>query len=465
MRTFTKLAICLALLTATVHRAHAQETFAPLISENCVAFIHVDLRKIDIDTVKAALQKTGENLLRQLGFDEQSFNVTARELGVELEKLDMIVRPTWEKFTKEIGITEIALIADLELLALGVPLVEAVPWKNKTDEQLQMLHTLLHSVRRTTTQIGDLLLLTCQYDLEEVTNWANSLLPAPADSTIHEALASVADADIKVALALPEQLRAMAQSGLGFPPDMPNEVRGLIMFAAQRVQWASAAVYFQDFLGGEPREDSDVLLTIKTARAADARMLRGMMEQAIDLGVNSARFAMEQQTRDADFQIPPLAFSFARGFLRTLLPDVEEDKLIFRVKSESQAAFTAVSAGSFVFLPVLLDITMTTGVRERQQVRGLQQVSGTIMFSDGTPLPTGVLVLESPTFVAQADVQPDGTYTFVGNIPDGSYRVFIRGAESLIDPRYQNADTTGLSIDIRGRTTFDATLPRHGERR
>jgi len=93
MRTLSPILLCFVLLTTTFNRVTAQETFAPLISENCVAFVHVDFSKLELDTVKTALQKTGEDLLKELGFDEESFTATTRELSIELEKLDVIVRP------------------------------------------------------------------------------------------------------------------------------------------------------------------------------------------------------------------------------------------------------------------------------------------------------------------------------------------------------------------------------------
>jgi len=470
MRTLTKLAICLALLTFTVNKAHAYETFAPLISENCVAFIHVDFSKIEIDNVKAVLQETGESLLRELGFDQQSFAATARELAIELEKLDIIVRPYWETITKEIGVREIAFIVDLELLATSAPPAVVIPWKNKTDRQFEALHTLLQVPEGNIVKIDGFLILTVSARwTEAITDWAKSVTPASADSAIHEALKSVADADIKIVATIPEQLRAMAQSGIGMPPGMPNEVRGLIMFAAQRVQWASASVSFSDTVfsgigGGEPRENSDVFLTIKTNRPTDATMLRNMLEQLIDFGINSAQFAMNSNMREFDVEVTPamtfatspLAFSFARGFLRTLLPDVEGDKLIFRAKGGLPVAATSVG----LFIPLRFFVQQRT---TQIALGGTQQVSGTVMFSDGTPVPIGMLFLESPTFVAQADIQPDGTYTFVGNIPNGTYRVFIRRAESLIDPRYQNPNTSGLMIEIRGRTVFNVVVGRPGE--
>jgi len=354
MRTITKLAICLALLL-TANKATAQETFAPLISENCVAFVHVDFSKIDIDTVKAVLQKTGEDFLKELGFDDESFTATARELAIELEKLDVIARPYWETITKELGITEVAMIFDLGFFEMSTgPAILAIPWKNKTDAQLETLYALIQAPEGGFIEVDGFLIPGDTWFAEEITEWVKSITPAPADSAIYEALKSVADADIKIALALPEQLRAMARSGAGLPPDMPQEVRGLLMFAAQRVQWASTGFSFSDFWSDEPRGNSDVLLTVKTARPTDAVMLRSMMEQLIEFGVNSAQFAMNMA--DLDFQVPPLAFSFAKGFLRTLLPEVEGDKLLFSAKGgmmSSQATVATVGVGIALLLPAV----------------------------------------------------------------------------------------------------------------
>jgi len=358
MRTITKLAICLALLLS-VNKAHAQETFAPLISENCFLFIHVDLSNIDIDTIKNNLQQFGEDGLRELGFDEAAFAATTRELAVELDKLDSLVRPFWEALTKEIGITEFAIIADLGFLERGA-LVLVVPWKDKTDEQFETFYTLLTLSPDIMQNIdGFLFLPENSLMTEAVADWAKSITPVPADSPIHEALKSVAGADIKVAIALPEHLRQMAGPTLemmGFP----NEIRGLIQFASQRVQWASTSLSLPEILGGNGM--SDVLLTLKTPRRTDAVMLRGMMEQAIEFGINTAQFAANMaantQMQHEDFQIPPVVFSFAKGFLRALLPEVEDDKLVLRMKWELPEltrgeTVAALGVGTVLLLPAV----------------------------------------------------------------------------------------------------------------
>ena len=372
MKIQTQTAICLALLTmvnwtaAQESGVPAKETFAPLISENCIAFVHVDFGKLEVDTVKTVIQKTGEEILRELRFDEESFDATTRELAIELEKLDVIVRPVWETITKELGITEVAVVFDLDLLEKEMPPVFAVPWKNKTDAQLETLYALTQAPENAFIKVDGFLIPMDGFHAEEVAEWAKTVKPAPENAPIYEALKSVAGAEVKAVAVLPEQLRTMARSGAGLPPDMPNEVRGLIMFAAQRVQWASACVSLSEILGGQPRENSDVLLTIKTARATDATMLRGMLEQLIEFGVSTARFGMEQVMKDMrNEEIPPVmrslltspvVFSFAKGALRTLLPDAEGDKLIFRAKGgtmSSQVTVATVGASIALLLPAV----------------------------------------------------------------------------------------------------------------
>ena len=202
-------------------------------------------------------------------------------------------------------------------------------------------------------KVGDFLILPMDnppHFTERVADWVLSITPAPEDAPIYEALKSVANSDIKIVAAIPEQVRLLTQNN-EIMADMPNEVRGLLQFAARRVQWASTSLSLQNILNGKPMPD--VLLTIKTTRASDARMLRSMLEQLIEFGANAARFALEQEMRHQEFQIPPLSYSFAKGFLRTLLPDVEEDKLVFRAKWDEQATVGTVGVGIALLLPAV----------------------------------------------------------------------------------------------------------------
>jgi hypothetical protein len=365
MKTIVRSLLCLAILT--VGQTFAQETFAPLISENCVAFVHVDFSKVEIDKVKETLQKTGEGFLDVLGFDEKSRKATVRELTVELEKLDMLVRPMFETITKDIGIREYAVIADMEIINTerGLGFL-AVPWKNKTDKQFAALQELLEKLPEDTIDMdnifkaGDFLILAMADSPQAVEAMVKAQLAkgAPEKSPIRDALKSVADAEIKIAVAIPEQVRQIVKTA-PIPSDVPLEIRNLLLFAAQKIEWASASASLSPFLGTEPPKNADVFLTIKTPKRSDAIMLNGMLENAIELGINTSQFMMSQQRQDEDFQIPPLAFQFAKGLLRMLLPDIEEDKLIFRNKAgggsavSGQIAVATAGIGVALLLPAV----------------------------------------------------------------------------------------------------------------
>ena len=112
------------------------------------------------------------------------------------------------------------------------------------------------------------------------------------------------------------------------------------------------------------------------------------------------------------------------------------------------------------------------------------KLSGTVTYQDdGSPVTRGAVFFETPTLVAQGDIQSDGTYV-VGStglndgLPKGEYSVSIRGADeitftpgaggsqverrkALIDPKYQRADSSGLTFTVDGKTKkFDIKVDR-----
>jgi len=116
---------------------------------------------------------------------------------------------------------------------------------------------------------------------------------------------------------------------------------------------------------------------------------------------------------------------------------------------------------------------------------GKKPLRGKITFSDdGSPLPVGAIYFETPTYSASGVIEKDGTY-IVGSdslrdgLPKGTYSVVIRGADEitvihppgggmprenrrpLIDSKYQNPDTSGLSFTVDGKTRkFDFQVDR-----
>jgi hypothetical protein len=345
MKIIPQILLCLALLT-TVSSATAQETFAPLVSENCVVFIHVDFRKVELDEVKTDLKRLGEDFLKWLDFDDKSFAATIRELGFELEKLDTLVRPHFDTITKELGIREIAIIADMEFAVQNGPFL-AIPWKDRTEKQLETLnaHFAKMGVPPMFVKIDGFLLHNALLDREKFLAWAKNIKPAPANAPIHEAMKSVAGAEFKIAVALSEQLRTLALNA-PLPPDTPEEGKKIITFAVQKIQWASASWSLANLLGREQNTVDDSL-TVKMANDADAAALRAMLEQWVDVAVAINRVKMEQRAkeRSEEFPMPPLLDQFLKGWFRTLLPVVEGDKLVFCSTKGNSIATTGFAVG------------------------------------------------------------------------------------------------------------------------
>ncbi|MGL4944286.1 MAG: hypothetical protein ACRC46_13980 [Thermoguttaceae bacterium] len=107
-------------------------------------------------------------------------------------------------------------------------------------------------------------------------------------------------------------------------------------------------------------------------------------------------------------------------------------------------------------------------------------VTGKVMFPDGTPLTKGDVHFSTPTYVASGKIQSDGSYvigsqTQNDGLPPGTYSVTVnkafddsgtaalsaidsKPAKPLIDPKYNSPTTSGLTCDVKGKTTFDITV-------
>jgi hypothetical protein len=112
-------------------------------------------------------------------------------------------------------------------------------------------------------------------------------------------------------------------------------------------------------------------------------------------------------------------------------------------------------------------------------------LTGKITFADnGEPLTRGVIFFTAGTSMAHATIQPDGTFK-AGSVSNtdglvkGQYSVRIALADTsdpdfkhvpdsglpehrlhLIDPKYEQAATSGLVVDVKGSTVYDFTVDR-----
>ena len=118
------------------------------------------------------------------------------------------------------------------------------------------------------------------------------------------------------------------------------------------------------------------------------------------------------------------------------------------------------------------------------------KVTGTVKFSDGTPLNVGTVNFTDGTNLFRGEIQPDGTFemrTFKpgDGVLKGSYKVYltetrqfgatgkrvlkgpnaeeiemevIGNTTSTIDPKYSDPEQSGMTIDVKGNMTYDITI-------
>jgi len=86
------------------------------------------------------------------------------------------------------------------------------------------------------------------------------------------------------------------------------------------------------------------------------------------------------------------------------------------------------------------------------------KAGGTVVFSDGTPLDRGMVVLASPTNQYTGMIHGDGSFKLGGlnpgdGLPAGTYRASVLYAvddleNSLVSGKYTSAETSGLVFEI-----------------
>lgn len=101
-------------------------------------------------------------------------------------------------------------------------------------------------------------------------------------------------------------------------------------------------------------------------------------------------------------------------------------------------------------------------------------LKGKVTFKeDGSPLTRGLVCFETATYRARGTLTADGTYRVTSvkqndGIPPGLYKVYIFGAEasvesssgnmraaraeSLVATKYTNAETSGITVEVDGKT-------------
>ena len=90
---------------------------------------------------------------------------------------------------------------------------------------------------------------------------------------------------------------------------------------------------------------------------------------------------------------------------------------------------------------------------------------GTVTYEDGTPLDRGIVYFASGNILARGAIQRDGTYV-VGTdgqkdgLPRGEYKVYILGAEELIQGTGGQGALDSMGVPILVAPSFRQLVPR-----
>ncbi|MDR2344533.1 MAG: DUF1559 domain-containing protein [Planctomycetaceae bacterium] len=320
----------------------AQETFAPLISDKCIAFIHVDFHKLELDRLKSHYIKLAESFFKDLKFDDKSLKSTIDELDSELTNFNKFVRPVFDRITKELGIRELAIIIDPSLCGgRNFQPLFAIRWKNKTEKNLTTLLELLNwsvEVPISYFQASGFLIFYMQVEnihsdqsnkkiAERVMN-----IKLSKDFPINQVLKEMKGDEIKIAFTISEQLRKELKTMPLNETVLPKPIQNMITFAINKIDWISMSVSLGRFVSESKIESFQ--FTIKTPKEKDAIFLRNVLEGLIDnaiflLKTTAAAKAAEAADSNVDFSVPiMLSCEFIGGLLRSNLPVVKGDRLV-----------------------------------------------------------------------------------------------------------------------------------------
>ncbi|MDR0870674.1 MAG: hypothetical protein LBN39_07760 [Planctomycetaceae bacterium] len=110
-------------------------------------------------------------------------------------------------------------------------------------------------------------------------------------------------------------------------------------------------------------------------------------------------------------------------------------------------------------------------------------LKGRVLLSDDkSPLTQGVICFEKDGYIARGPIDKSGNYVVGaekngGGLERGEYKIYFQNTErvtyptdntvaslpkieNIIDPKYNKADTSGLTLDVRKSQTFDIEVDR-----
>ncbi|MDR2756512.1 MAG: carboxypeptidase-like regulatory domain-containing protein [Planctomycetaceae bacterium] len=101
------------------------------------------------------------------------------------------------------------------------------------------------------------------------------------------------------------------------------------------------------------------------------------------------------------------------------------------------------------------------------------KVKGTVKFDDGTPLTSGGVTFTNLPYQASGVIKSNGSYELYeqklgDGVRPGTYQVTVSATTGggsdgipfvyLVDPKFENPSTSGLTCEVKGNTVFNITV-------
>ncbi|MDR3197753.1 MAG: carboxypeptidase-like regulatory domain-containing protein [Planctomycetaceae bacterium] len=106
-----------------------------------------------------------------------------------------------------------------------------------------------------------------------------------------------------------------------------------------------------------------------------------------------------------------------------------------------------------------------------------KRVGGTVKYDDGAPVTNGMVTFIKMPHQWIGTINKDGSYEMYelkpgDGVPPGTYQVTVSASSDvgpnttpvyLVDPKFNNPETSGLTCNVKENTIFDITVTRPKE--
>ncbi len=374
----------IVLFTVCVPFASAQDSaeiakkIAPLVNETTVVVGYVNLKDVDLAKISFRAVDYLDMIMKDLNFDEQSFQATRNEAIKILEDKTEIIREPLEKFKNEAGIEEAYLVITLSEKVF--PMLFVFPVQGKTNDQKEKIREYLAEFEDEYDlkiySKGDFIVAgfaTPAYLYEEDQDQTNLLKkqidefqPAPLP-LLTEALALREGDPARVAMLVPKNLlkliKNLVDTAGGEFGDIPMEAFNSITTFTSKVLYG---VY-----GINPMKP-EAQMIFKAKSASAAKDILRTMEGSLIYAGTSFNLALGMIGDDRMREAFPLFVELYKAYARSMFPEQRGDLLVWSCDLSPEGLKKGVGPSMTVAAPIGIALLLPAVQAAREAARRMQ---------------------------------------------------------------------------------------------